>query len=75
MAPKLDTVIIQPDAKRVLMLWRASASLGRKLQALREVVIGAPPRSPRQGATNKPYFRSLAEFVEWKRQNRPPPRR
>lgn len=69
--PKLDTLIIEPEAKRVLVVLRARAALGRKLRALREVVVGTPPRPPRKRMTNKPYFSSLAELIEWKRRRLP----
>jgi hypothetical protein len=69
-SPKLDTLIIEPEAQRVLIVWRASAPLGQKVQALREVVVGMPPRSAPPGKANKPYFHSLAEFIEWKARNR-----
>jgi hypothetical protein len=43
--PVLDTLIVEPDLNRVLAVWRARVALGRKLHALREVVVGAAPVS------------------------------
>jgi hypothetical protein len=41
----LDTVIVEPDERRVLMVWRASAPLGRKMTSLRGVEIDAAVQS------------------------------
>ena len=38
--PNLDTLIIEPDQRRLLATWRATVPLGRKLAALREVLVG-----------------------------------
>src|SRR5262249_5172240 len=42
--PNLDTLIVEPDQRRFLTVWRTSVPLGRKLNALREVVVGIQPR-------------------------------
>ncbi|WPB81633.1 DUF2169 domain-containing protein [Archangium violaceum] len=73
--PRLDTVLLDTDAREVIMTWRASIPLGKKLTSLREVHIGPPqPRSPSttplEYRRGKPYFRGLAALVAWKRQNR-----
>lgn len=66
--PNLDTLIIEPDERRIILLWRANVPVGRKLNALREVLVGIQPESEtsdwRQG---KRYFKSLSEFIGWKR--------
>lgn len=70
--PQLDTVLLDCDAQEVVLTWRASVPLGKKLTRLREVLVGRPPSSPvslmpveyRRG---KPYFRGLAELVAWRR--------
>jgi hypothetical protein len=67
-APKLDTLIVEPDSKRFLAIWRTSVPLGRKLHALREVVIGPRPRQvaiPQTGGQRR--FRSLEELAAWNR--------
>jgi hypothetical protein len=62
--PKLDTLIIEPDQERFLAVWRASAPLGRKPNALREVVVGLDRQTktlpPVDG--NPPYH-SLQELA------------
>ena len=51
--PRADTVILEPEVGRIVLLWRAGQKLGRKLTALREVQIGQSGRSslvaPRPG--------------------------
>lgn len=67
-APKLDTIIVEPTAGRVMTLWRASVPLGRKLHALREVVVGPRPRPVAVAAGGgKRRFNSLQELAEWNR--------
>jgi hypothetical protein len=66
--PNLDTLIVEPTGGRILAIWRASARLGPKLKALREVVVG--PQSRPQAVTpssEKRRFRSLGELVDWSR--------
>ena len=64
---RLDTMIIEPDQGRVILTWRARTQLGRKIHALREILIGRRPRA----RASKPRFRSIPEFIEWKRQRAP----
>lgn len=68
MEPKLDTLIVEPGQMRVILVWRARVALGRKLNALHEIVIGEPPAAPRRSAAGKPHFRSIPEFIAWKKQ-------
>jgi hypothetical protein len=66
--PRLDTLIVEPTAGRLMVLWRASIPLGRKLHALREVVVGPQPRPVAVAAGNgKRRFGSLEELAEWNR--------
>jgi hypothetical protein len=65
--PNLDTLIIEPDQQRLLLVWRAAIPVGPKLHALREVYVGHPPQ-PRPVRVDKPYFESLAEFIAWKKE-------
>jgi hypothetical protein len=69
--PNLDTVVVEPDPRRVLVAWRATVPVGRKLAALREILVGAQPRI-RPQAAGKPHFRSLAELSEWRKGLRRP---
>lgn len=62
--PKIDTLIVEPDQDRFILIWRASTPVGRKLNALREIVVG---REPRKRSGSKRRFKSLAEFIAWKR--------
>jgi hypothetical protein len=65
---RLDTVIVEPDRNRILVIWRASVPLGRKLRALREVVVGPRPRPVAvSGTKGKLRFGSLQELAEWNR--------
>lgn len=75
---RLDTLLLEPDQRRMMVTWRASIPLGRKLNALREVIVGKTPRSAAQRVNDsnppealppgvKPHFESLDAFVAWKR--------
>jgi hypothetical protein len=62
--PRLDTLIIEPDARRLIAVWRGQVALGRKLTALREVLIGPQPVSrPVVRADGKRHYGSLAEVA------------
>jgi hypothetical protein len=39
--PNLDTLIVEPDERRFLLVWRVNVPVGRKLAALREVLVGS----------------------------------
>lgn len=39
--PNPDTLIVEPDERRFLLAWRANVPVGRKLAALREVLVGS----------------------------------
>jgi len=67
--PLLDTVLIEPDERRVLLTWRASVLVGRKLNALQEIRIGQPPR-PVRLPNGKRRFESLAEMVVWEKSHK-----
>jgi hypothetical protein len=62
-APNLDTLIIEPDATRAIVVWRGVVALGRKLNALREVVVG--PRPGRPIPVGKTHYGSLANLPEY----------
>lgn len=42
--PNLDTVIVEPDARRCMLVWRASTRLTGKLTDIHEVWVGKPSR-------------------------------
>jgi hypothetical protein len=60
--PVLDTLVLEPDVPRVMLVWRASTALERKPTALRGVVVGAPSRS--RGASGKRRLGSLDEMIK-----------
>ena len=66
--PKLDTLIIEPDQRRFMLVWRVAVPIGQKLTNLREVLVGPQPipRPPRWQA-EKMHFKSIAEFIAWKK--------
>lgn len=72
----MDTVLLDADAREVVVTWRASVPLGKKLSHLREVEVGPPPPSSREGPVRylrgKPYFRGLGALVSWRRHARRP---
>ncbi len=59
--PKLDTVVLEPDEKRMIVMWRGAARFGRKFTALREVRVGAQPLTLSTSG-RKQRFGSLAEL-------------
>jgi hypothetical protein len=66
--PKLDTLIAEPALGRILAIWRASVPLGRKIHALREVLVGPQPTAVRVAGTDgKRRFASLEELAVWNR--------
>lgn len=59
----LDTIIIEPDLQRLLMVWRASVPLRRNLHEMRQCVVGRMPRGwYRARSLGKRYYRSLAQL-------------
>jgi hypothetical protein len=74
---RLDTLLIEPDRRRMMLTWRASVPLGRKLAALREVIVGKEQASPSRRVTPetagalprgvKPHFASIEELIAWRR--------
>jgi hypothetical protein len=66
--PKLDTLIVEPDRRRLLAVWRASVVLGRKLDDLREVIVGSQrPTGAPSPPGGKRRFGSLEELAAWNR--------
>jgi hypothetical protein len=62
--PLLDTLLLEPDSRRMMLTWRTSVPLGRKLGKLREVRVGHQPvRLPPGRGEGKRHFKSLAEAV------------
>jgi hypothetical protein len=52
----IDTLILEPDLRRIVVVWRASTPLRGKAHSLREVWVGTPSRGRlRALATGKEY--------------------
>jgi hypothetical protein len=62
--PNHDTVNLEPCRNRIILAWRVRVTLGRKIHALREIIVG-PRLAPRRKSL-KPHFTSIPELVEWK---------
>lgn len=59
-----DTLIIEPDAGRFMLVWRVSRPLKRNLFELRQCVVGRMPRGwYRARALGKDYYPSLSAMV------------
>jgi hypothetical protein len=68
---RLDTILIEPDHQRVLLVWRASAPLTRGILSMQSCVVGRMPRGwYRARELGKDYYRSLADLVAAKRKER-----
>jgi hypothetical protein len=63
---RLDTLVIEPDYSRILLAWRTSVPLGRKLNALREILVGSQPSPPTPRESGKLHFDSINDLVAWK---------
>ena len=63
---KLDTVLVEPDHLRIHLTWRTCAPLGRKLNALREIVVGKRASLPRPRPSGQLHFKSINDLVAWK---------
>ncbi|MGH8502232.1 MAG: DUF2169 family type VI secretion system accessory protein [Gammaproteobacteria bacterium] len=55
-----DTLILEPGAKRLILVGRVGVLLPRKITALREIQVGQPKRMP---STGKPHYSNLGEAV------------
>jgi hypothetical protein len=60
----IDTVVIEPDLDRFLVVWRTNLPLRRNVFEVRELVAGKMSLGwYRARARGKPYYRSLQEMV------------
>jgi hypothetical protein len=63
LSPVIDTIVIEPDLGRFLMVWRASLPLRRNIFEVLQVVAGRmSPGWYRARATSKTYYRSLEQM-------------
>lgn len=61
----IDTLLIEPDASRISMIWRASWPLRNNLHEIKAVSIGRMSRAVRISIDHsKSYFPSLGAYVE-----------
>jgi hypothetical protein len=72
----IDTIVIEPDQNRFMVTWRASLPLHRDCFEIKQTIAGEMPaawhRARRIG--NKPYYRSLGEYIRATRGRRRPSR-
>lgn len=60
----LDTVIIEPDASRLMLVWRTSMPLKRNILEAKQAVVGRMPRGWYRARTlGKTYYPSLDTLV------------
>ncbi len=66
----VDTIVIEPDKKRFMLVWRASLALRRNAFEIREMIVNTRLKrwQRSQRFTGKRRFRSLAELAAWNRQ-------
>lgn len=77
-ATVVDTVILEPDANRLTLTWRASSPLGRNIREVAKVIVGqttdqfeqAKAKEERMRA--KQHFKSLAQLIAWTKEAYPP---
>lgn len=67
----LDTVLLEPDQRRLVLCWRASVELRRNVFEVPSAVVGRMPNGwYRARETGKSYYRSLDELVSNERSDR-----
>lgn len=68
----VDTIYLEPDEHRFVLVWRASMPLRRSLFEVKEVAVGMTVdrwrRRELRKSSGKTWFRSLAEMVDEKRE-------
>lgn len=63
-----DTMVIEPDRERFLIVWRASLPLRRNVFEVAQVIVGRMPRGwYRARELGKTYYPSLKELVSTRR--------
>jgi hypothetical protein len=67
-----DTLVIEPDASRFMLTWRAEFRLRRNIFELKQIVVGGTPHSKRRGQiTGKRHYANLEELIRAKRGSHP----
>ena len=65
---ELDTIVIEPDARRLMLTWRTSLPLKRNMLEMRQVVVGRMSRAwYRSRDLGKTYYPSLGALVRERR--------
>jgi hypothetical protein len=65
----VDTLILEPDLKRFLVVWRSSLALKRNVFEVQQIVTGRMSRGwYRALATGKTYYASLPEMFQGQRE-------
>jgi len=67
----LDTIIIEPDLRRLMLVWRASLPLKRNIFEMKQVVVGRMTRAwYRARDSGKTYYPSLGHLARARRKER-----
>jgi hypothetical protein len=65
--PKIDTLILEPDQGRFIVLWRASTPVGRKIHDFQQIIVGRiTPGLVAALERGKTFFPTVDTLVEWK---------
>jgi hypothetical protein len=63
-----DTFLLEPDAERFMITWRATMPLKKNMFEVTQVLTGKMPRGWwRARETGKTYYKSLNELIREKR--------
>ncbi len=64
----LDTIILEPDQERFMLVWRASKPLKKNIMEMKQAVVGRMPRGwYRARDLGKTYYPSLAALIDARR--------
>lgn len=67
----VDTILIEPDAQRLVLTWRASSPLGRNIREVAKVIVGQrlerfeQARAHERRMQGKQHFKSLDLLIRW----------
>ena len=66
----IDTIVLEPNERRYMMVWRASLPLKRNMFEVEQVLVGEMPRSwHRARELGKTYYPSLGAMVAAKKED------
>lgn len=78
MAAVVDTIVLEPDANRLTLTWRASLPLGRNIKEVAKVIVGQTAdqfeqaKASEERMRGKQHFTSLDRLIAWTREAYPP---